>query len=113
MSAGHDYSKFAGTCKEACEAVKSQQPDLEMIRGYYHCPMWGKREHWWLRDALGQITDPTVKQFPTCGVGAEYEEFDGTCECEQCGKQITEEVATTYGNYAFCSTPCLKRCVGL
>lgn len=35
-------------------------------------------------------------------------------ECAQCGKQMLEEhVSSFHGNYAFCSTACNLRFVGL
>lgn len=108
-----DYEKYRGKCKEAVEALVKQDPTLTAVRGFYHCPFWGKQAHWWAVDTQGKIIDPTVKQFPSKGVGAEYEEFDGICECAQCGRKVPEEKATINGNYAFCSTPCAMRFVGL
>lgn len=113
MTLVHDYHKYAGTCKEACETLLLTRPELRLVRGHYHCPMWGAREHWWLQDGEGAIVDPTVEQFPTLGAGAEYVEFDGNCSCEQCGTSVKEEKAVFHGSYAFCSDACILRCVGL
>lgn len=113
METGHDFFAFAGKCKEMSEALVANDASLRLVRGYYECPIWGRREHWWAQRDDGSVIDPTVRQFPTCGVGAEYVEFDGTVTCEQCGTESSEEDAVTHGNYAFCSDRCLLRCVGL
>lgn len=108
-----DYEKYRGKCKEYCEEVLKDKPELTLVRGYYHCPMWGKQEHWWLKDEKGNIIDPTVKQFPTKGIAAEYEEFNGICECAECGKEFKEEEGRFHGNYAFCSSRCFGHFVGV
>lgn len=108
-----DYHKFAGKCKEYSEAEIAKDPTLRLAKGFYHCPVWGKRGHWWCVRQDGSILDPTVRQFPTNGVGAEYVEFDGTAECDQCGKvhQVVENL--TSSNYSFCSSLCYGRFVGV
>lgn len=108
-----DYEIYRGKCKEFCETMLTVRPELTLVRGYYHCPMWGRQEHWWLKDSQGDIIDPTVKQFPTKGVAAEYEEFAGVCECAECGKEFKEKDGKFESNYAFCSSKCLMRFVGL
>ena len=108
-----DYETYRGKCKEFCETMQTLRPELTLVRGYYHCPMWGKQEHWWLKDQQGNIIDPTVKQFPTKGIAAEYEEFDGICECAECREEFKEEDGKFESNYAFCSSKCLMRFVGL
>lgn len=109
-----DYLKYAGTCKEACEALKAESPQLRLVRGYYECPMWGDRQHWWLEKPDGTIIDPTVKQFPTAGIGASYREYLGEdLSCEECGKGVSEADAVTIGNFVVCSTRCAMRLVGL
>lgn len=108
-----DYSKYRGKCKQFVDELVAKDTSLRAVRGYYHCPIWGKQAHWWAEDKDGNIIDPTVKQFPTKGVAAEYEEFDGNIECAQCGKMTTEETAYFYGNYAFCSVRCCARFVGV
>jgi hypothetical protein len=107
-----DYEKYRGKCKEECEKLLKQDPSLTMRRGYYHCPIWGKQQHFWCTDKKGKIVDPTKRQFPSKGCG-EYEEFDGKLTCEQCGKPTTEEDAVISGSYACCSGECMCRLVGL
>ena len=63
-------------------------------------------------NATGEIIDPTKDQFPSKGRGM-YKEFDGTCECSECGKDGPEKSFQFEGNYAFCSTKCHMRFVGL
>jgi hypothetical protein len=77
-----------GKCKEMCEKLVRDNPELTMVRGFYWCPIWNKDEpHWWCKDKQGNIVDPTVNQFPSKGVGY-YTEFDGFITCEMCGKRI-------------------------
>jgi hypothetical protein len=108
-----DYEMYRGKCKEMSEELVKSNPELTLVRGYYYCPMIGKQAHWWVKDKAGKIIDPTVKQFPTKGIAAVYEEFDGWCECEQCGKKIKEENAILMGRYATCSDKCARLLVGI
>jgi len=115
MTEDNSYALYRGKCKELSEKYIADNPDsgLRLVRGYYHCPLWGKQDHWWVETPNGTIVDPTVKQFPTAGAGAEYEEFNGAVECAECGKELPEEDARFDGRYAFCSTRCNMRFVGL
>lgn len=106
----NDYLKYRGKCKEMCEQLVAENPSLVMVRGHYYCPIWNSREpHWWCKDG-DTIIDPTKNQFPSKGMG-EYEEFNGICECEQCGKEFKEEDGIGYGRYMFCSSNCICLCV--
>lgn len=104
-----------GKCKELSEAAVKADPTLTLVRGHYICPMWGARAHWWTTRTDGSIHDPTVNQFPTRGVGAEYVPFDGIVTCAECGKEFEEGAGVFDGNghYGFCSTGCNMRFVGL
>lgn len=110
-----NYKLYRGKCKEMCDEWLLKYPELKLTRGYYMCPMWGKQEHWWLVDDEGGIIDPSVKQFPTGGVGAEYIEYDGTLECENCGKTFMEgdKDSDFMGRYPVCSSRCALELVGL
>lgn len=108
-----DYTKFRGKCREMSEALVKSDPSLTLVRGYYHCPIWGKQQHWWTKTPTGVIIDPSVRQFPTKGIGAEYEEFDGMVECEECGKTMKEIDANFIGRYPICSTRCGRKLVGV
>lgn len=113
-----DYQQFRGKCRELSEAaVAASDGALRLARGWYICPLWGRQEHWWaVRISTGEIVDPTVRQFPTNGLGAEYEEFNGVVACVECGKEITEEEAAVYSHgspYAVCSGRCYGRMVGV
>lgn len=107
-----DYAKYRGKCREFCEELIIEDPTLIMVRGWYVCPMWGKQAHWWCRREDGTVVDPTVKQFPTAAGAAEYVEYDGYVECEQCGKRVHEDEAHMDGHHAFCSCTCYARCIG-
>lgn len=114
-----DYEKYRGKCKEYCQELAITNPSLEIVRGYFYEPFWREKEpHWWCKTPEGDIIDPTVKQFPSWQLALItpeffYEEFDGMCECAECGKVIPEEEARFDSRYAFCSTKCNMRFVGL
>lgn len=108
-----NYLKFRGKCKELSEELCANNPNLTLVRGYYFCPIWNSEEqHWWCKDKTGKIIDPSKDQFPSRGLGF-YREFDGTLECSNCGKSMLESEAMFDSNYAFCSTACNMRFVGL
>jgi hypothetical protein len=108
-----DYLTYRGKCKEMSEAACAGDSSLRLVRGFYHCPLWGKQAHWWaVRDSDGSIVDPSVKQFPTKGAGAEYEEFDGTIECEYCAKTVSEDDAYFVDHHTYCSGECYGHDVG-
>ena len=108
----NDYQKYRGKCKEMSEALVAVDPTLTLVRGHYHCLVWGKQPHWWVKRPDGTVVDPTKDQFPSKGAG-EYVEFDGNIECSNCGKPMKEEDADIEGNYAFCSYECHGRFVGV
>jgi len=109
-----DYSKYRGKCKEMVDEAIKKDSSLIAVRGYYYDPEWGRQTHWWCKRDDGSIYDPSARQFPSKGNGV-YEEFDGNVECSNCGKKIKEEFAIIDGNghYAFCSSECNMRFVGL
>lgn len=110
----NNYLKYRGKCLEECEKLVEQDSSLKLVRGYYYEPLWNtKEQHWWCVDRNGNIVDPTRLQFPSEGVEEFYEEFDGYVECSQCGKRLKEEDADIEGRYAFCSTGCHLKFVGL
>lgn len=107
-----DYLQYRGKCREMAEDLVRQHPDIRLVQGFYHCPLWGKQPHWWTKKEDGTIIDPSAAQFPSYGAG-DYEEFNGKIQCEECGKEVTEEKAYIDGNHAFCSRECFGRYVGL
>ena len=114
MDTQSNYLKYRGKCKEMCDALVLEDPTLKLVRGYYFEPTWHRDEpHWWCVNTKGAIVDPTKLQFPTGGIVDFYTEFDGTYDCEQCGKNFPEAQLVDMGNYATCSTMCAKRLVGV
>jgi len=100
--------RVTGQCAEHTLAMQAQFPELVRVRGHYDCPIWGEREHWWLKTAEGEIVDPTAKQFPTKGHG-EYKEWDETQPeptgmCPNCG-------GYAYDNKTCCSDKCHREYV--
>ena len=106
-----DYEEYRGKCKEMCEALIAEEPLLTLVRGWYHCPIWGKQEHWWCKDVFGQIIDPTKRQFPSKGMG-DYEEYNGIVDCEFCGKRVGEDQAYFVDQHVYCSYRCHGKDVG-
>ena len=108
-----DYLRYRGKCKEMSEQLCLENPSLTLVRGHYYCPFWNVEDaHWWTVDKEGIIHDPSRKQYPSSGQGI-YTPFDGTVECSNCGKTMNEDEASFDSNYAFCSTVCHMRFVGL
>ncbi len=108
-----DYRQYRGKCKELVDAACAADTTLTAVRGHYFCPLWNSNEqHWWCVQKDGTIYDPSKAQFPSNGNGI-YTPFDGFVECSECGKVVLEEDAGFHGRYAFCSTACNMRFVGL
>ena len=107
-----DYAKYRGKCKELAEAARRADHALKLVRGWYHCPLWGKQAHWWCVAPDGTIVDPSVKQFPTAGVGAHYEEYNGVITCEYCGAETPEGDAYVVEHHAYCSYDCYGHDIG-
>ena len=108
-----DYIRLRGKCKELSEQACAEDTTLTLVRGHYFCPIWNVDDpHWWCVRMDGEVFDPSKDQFPSSGFGI-YTPFDGIVTCEECGKDIDEKDAKFESRYAFCSTSCLLRCVGL
>lgn len=114
MAGNFPDPSLRGRCEELARAAAATDPDLRVVRGHYSCPFWGLQAHWWCVSPDGSIVDPTRNQFPSGGLGA-YIEFSGRIACDQCGTEIDEAEALIDGNgrYAFCSTRCNARFVGV
>ncbi len=102
-----NVTEALGNCAEATARMAAAFPDLTRVRGHYICPVWGRREHWWLTSPAGATIDPTAGQFPSGGLG-EYEPRDEGVE-EPAGKCLN------CGGYCFPSSQahmhaCSKAC---
>jgi hypothetical protein len=107
-----DYSEYRGKCKEFSEKLCEEDKTLTLVRGWYHCPIWGKQAHWWTTKPDGTVVDPTVKQFPTKGVGAYYEEYIGIVVCEYCGVSVHEHDAYFVDQHVYCCDQHYARDIG-
>ena len=108
-----DYLKYRGKCKEMSEELCKHDPSLRLVRGHYICPLDGEEPHWWCVNADGEIIDPTVRQFKTNGVGAEYIEYNGFSDCCFCGESVYENDAVSVGNRILCSEKCYGDLLGI
>ena len=106
-----DYEKYRGKCKELSEELCTKDETLTLVKGWYHCPIWGPQEHWWCKKPDGTIVDPTAKQFPSKGIG-EYEEYNGVLICEYCGTQVQEKDAYSVEHHVYCSYKCYGKDIG-
>lgn len=41
----NNVKEIYGKCEDITEKMQTAFPELNRIRGYYDCPLWGKREH--------------------------------------------------------------------
>jgi len=103
-----EYSKkhpnTRGMCAHATEEMQKVFPELVRVRGHVYNILNNKSSpHWWLKDDVGNIIDPTAKQF---GGILEYDEWDETKE-EPCGKCLNCG-EYCYDNRFTCSDICAK-----
>lgn len=100
-----------GSCRSHTEQMVKAFPELRVTRGFYYCPVWDRRGHWWCVTPDNEIIDPTATQFPSKGIG-EYEEVSEetlrrwveegkylTGKCPNCGDYCYREAV-------FCSEEC-------
>lgn len=107
-----DYGKYRGRCKEMADDAFAHDQSLTVVCGWYICPFWGKQAHWWCVRPDGTIVDPSVKQFPTAGAGAEYVPYAGQVECEYCNKSVAESDVYAVDHHVYCSYECYGHDVG-
>ena len=100
-----------GSCAEWTKEMNYAFPELIRVRGFYHCPIWGRRTHWWLKTQHERIVDPTARQFPSKGMGVYEEVPDDKIEeevptgvCMYCGVEV-------YKCADFCSDVCSNNMV--
>ena len=95
-----------GKCHEISEKMSKDFIELTIVKGFYYCPIWGKRMHGWCVDRGGVIVDPTKRQFPSncCGEYEEVSQHDRpTGKCFDCGELTYNE-----SNPSFCNDECLR-----
>lgn len=104
-----NVSDVYGKCKETVDEMGQTFPELAITKGFYWCPIWGRRQHWWLMDPSGGIVDPTAEQFPSSGFGIYEAIADSELEnkvpigvCAECGGDVYKNSASTY----FCCPQC-------
>lgn len=99
-------TKAYGRCEQYSKEMQKEFPELILCKGFYYCPYWGRRQHWWLKTETGEIVDPTYMQFPSVGLGKYEEISDDELEdkvpsgvCLECGDPV-------YRGKTFCSKTC-------
>lgn len=102
----NNYQKYRGKCKEMAEKAVSENAELELVKGWYDDPIWGRQAHWWTMKPNGEIYDPTKKQFPSGGIAEFYIPFSGTYPCEFCGKEVLENDGYPVEHHFYCSYSC-------
>lgn len=113
MTTQSNYEKYRGKCYEMCVSAIHADPSLNLVRGYYTCPIWNVREqHWWCTNKNGDIIDPTKLQYPSAGTG-DYEVYLGWVVCDNCGKEVDEENAKFDSRFTFCSSRCHGKFIGI
>ena len=104
--ANHQPTDPRGQCANVTQAMAEAFPELRRVRGHYVCPLEGRRPHWWMETASGEVIDPTAAQFASNGIG-EYEEHTGaepTGHCLNCGAML-------FTGELFCDRQCAEDCV--
>jgi len=113
-----EFNRGYGKCRETCEAMIAEFPDLEIRKGIFQSAAWGPRQHWWCRHG-DQIVDPTAAQHPDGEVfpftSAKYVDLTDVSEedaidqgivpsgrCPDCGDYV-------YRGESFCSEECARR----
>lgn len=56
------HPNVRGRCREVCDLMLTNFPELELRGGYSHTTM-GCEVHYWLLSPDGEIVDPTVSQY--------------------------------------------------
>lgn len=105
-----DEHSAYGKCEEATIKMQKEFPELQRVRGFYHCPMWGQRTHWWLKNSDGRIIDPTGHQHPSFFLGiGDYQELSDNelpiGKCVNCGAYTFK---TSFSDY-ICSEDCFSQ----
>lgn len=101
-----DHAAAYGNCAEVTARMVEAFPDLRRVSGFYHCWAWGRRQHFWCVTNVGEVVDPTARQFPSAGAG-DYQEVTNPSEvptgvCMDCGADV-------YEGATFCDDECERR----
>lgn len=100
-----DPFRGRGKCRQVSEAMQKAFPELQLVAGFYECPVWGDQEHWWLMTPENEVVDPTVLQFPSGGFGV-YRVLDPderpVGKCMNCGGYVYRGSPSDY----CCSDKC-------
>ncbi len=100
-----------GKCKEFCEKMLTEFPELKLVRGHVYLPKDDETwPHWWLLSE-DDIVDPTLSQFPNLMLYEPHDESgpEPTGRCLNCGEYC-------YNGRDCCSEDCYSEfrasCIG-
>lgn len=110
---GHGYGKCVEVTGAMLEAFTGE---LRRRRGFFHDALWGRRTHFWMLTAEGEVVDPTGCQHPSGALlpaSAElYEDLTDLTEEEMADRvpsgRCAECGADCYRERMFCSDPCAR-----
>lgn len=82
-----NYTKFRGKCEDMSEALCEKDKSLTLVRGYYHCPLWGKQSQ--MGDVNTKVVCETEEESLTC---KNMKEYGDSMDCERykctvCGRR--------------------------
>jgi len=107
------YAHFAGKCYLYVWQWWQRNNQLLVQAGFYECPFWGSRTHWWLIDENGEVFDPTCSQFPSRGMGEYIPLHEASVSCCKCGQYVpTHLIGYWHHNHNVCSDRCYGRLIG-
>lgn len=110
--------RVVGTCKKYSKLMLKDFPELILVRGHVKIPgdynpsFPHGYPHFWLKTSVGEIVDPTKKQFGTFCIYEEWNETgeEPTGKCPNCGEYCyrgryccSEKCEKEY--IAYCSSP--------
>lgn len=81
-------AECTGMCKEFCNKMLAEFPELKLVRGHVYLPKCDEAwPHWWLLSD-DEIVDPTISQFPSMILYEPHDENEPepTGRCLNCGE---------------------------
>lgn len=107
------FHHYAGKCHLYVWEWIKYNPELKPQSGFYECPIWGVRQHWWAINEIGMVFDPTSMQFPSNGMGEYIPLHKADIPCCECGDVVPPfKIGFWHHNHMVCSDECYGSLVG-